>query len=145
MKKIIVTATTLLFINSLAIKAQNIQPCNTYEMQEYYKNTIPGYAKKLQDVTQKNEADYSNYINGLTAQKTSTLSASYTFTIPVVFHILHTNGIENIPDATCMSALAEVNKNYARLGSDTNTIDPLFKSLYVNSNFVFKLAQKDPN
>ncbi len=144
MKKIITTAIALLFIGYEAIHAQNIQPCNTYQMQEYYAKTIPGYAEKLQAITQQTEADFLNHLNGLSTQKTGSLSPSYTFTIPVVFHILHTNGIENISDAACVSALAQINSDYARLGSDTNTIDPLFKSLYVNSRLHFQLAQKDP-
>lgn len=146
MKKIITTASVILFFMScLTITAQNIIPCNTYEMQEYYKKTIPGYAEKLLEVTRQSKNDFLNHLNGLSSQKTNSLSPSYTFTIPVVFHILHTNGIENISDASCIAALDQVNKDYARLGSDTNAIDPLFKNLYVNSNFVFKLAQKDPN
>jgi PKD repeat protein len=145
MKKIITTAITLLFIGHEAIHAQNIQPCNTYHMQEYYAKTIPGYAEKLQAITQQTEADFLSHLNGLSTQKTSSLSPSYTFTIPVVFHILHTNGPENISDAACAAALAQVNSDYARLGSDTNTIDPLFKPLYLNSKMHFQLAQKDPN
>lgn len=146
MKKILLNVTACLSLFSFVAKAQTV-PCATYEMQEHYKKTIPGYAEKVQAAKSQLANEYQAFLQNKSnsqASRTSTLSPSYQFTVPVVFHILHTNGTENISDALCVSALAQVNKDYARDNADTNLIDPYFKPMYVNSNLHFELAKKDP-
>jgi hypothetical protein len=71
-------------------------------------------------------------------------TAGVVYTIPVVFHILHQYGPENVSDQTCIDALALVNRDFARMGSDTNLIFAPFKSRYVDSEIRFVLAKKDP-
>lgn len=147
MKKLLLSATAC-FLVAASIKAQQIQPCGTYQAREYYLKNVPGYAAQLNAAEAASRAEYQAFLQGNNAAKTSSLSASYTFTIPVVFHILHLGeapGVgSNVNDALCINALAQVNRDYAREGSDTSSIDPLFKPLYVNSNMHFMLAQKDP-
>jgi hypothetical protein len=66
--------------------------------------------------------------------------------IPVVFHVLHQGEAygtgANIDDSKCISALAQVNSDFSKLGSDVNQIDPLFAPLYEDANLRFVLAQK---
>lgn len=60
------------------------------------------------------------------------------FTIPVVIHIIHENGFENISDAQALSAIQHLNQafehsgSYAALGAGTNT------------NIQFCLAERTP-
>ncbi|MES2762110.1 MAG: M43 family zinc metalloprotease [Bacteroidota bacterium] len=152
MKKLLLSATAFLSV-AVSLKAQQVIPCGTYEAREYYLKTLPGYAAQLNAKEAALAAEYQAYLQsksqGGAAAKTSSLSASYQFTVPVVFHILHQGealGVgANINDADCITALAQVNRDYGHMGSDTTAIDPLFKPLYVNSNMHFQLAQKDPN
>jgi PKD repeat protein len=65
-------------------------------------------------------------------------------TIPVVFHILHTYGPENISDQTVISALEQVNRDFQKLDPDTSQIEPTFLSIADRANVVFVLAKKDP-
>ena len=58
--------------------------------------------------------------------------------VPVVFHIIHNNGVENIPDAQVHAALAHMNEAYANLGA----YDPLTG---VSTGIQFCLAQRDPD
>lgn len=136
MKKILLGTTVCLSILASVSKAQNIQPCGMHSAMEYFKKNLPGYKEQLE----------ANEIatNQLMAAKTSTTSMD-TITIPVVFHVLHQNGPENISDNVLYTLMDNVNKDFARLGSDTATIDPLFKPLYINSFIRFTLAKKDPN
>lgn len=117
-----------------------IQPCNTYEvMEEYFKNN-PEARKSYNEAQDKLHKSY------LEAEKnTANKTAAVQYTIPVVFHILHTGGGENISDAQCISALNQMNSDFGRMGSDTGTIFAPFKSLYINSDIKFMLAKKDPN
>ncbi len=151
MKKLLLSATAFLSLVVTTGNAQTkqISPCATYKAQEYYIQNIPGYKEKLEIANAKNAQEFESYKQKLIQDKaahrsTTSNPASYTYTIPVVFHILHMNGPENIADAVCIAALDQVNKDYARQGSDVATIDPLYAPLYVNSNMHFVLAKKDP-
>lgn len=143
MKRILLSATGCLSLLASVTQAQNVQPCNTYKMQEIHAKNIPGYQAKLDAANAEMSANYQAFLNKA-AQRSSNVPASYTFTIPVVFHILHMGGNENVDDADCITALNFVNKDFARLGSDTSTIDPLYDTAYINSRIHFELAKKDP-
>jgi PKD repeat protein len=139
--KIIGIITYLLFVINTLL-SQTINPCGTYEAIDWAKKNIKGYKENTEAKQLIIEQEYQSYLSKLASQKTTV--AAVTFTIPVVFHILHTNGPENISDAACIAALAQVNKDYARLGSDTSSINPTFKNLYIDAQMVFQLAKIDP-
>jgi PKD repeat protein len=146
MKKLLLTATAILSV-AVSLKAQEIKPCATYEAREYYLKNVPGYAAKLNAAEAASRAEYQAFLQQSKTAKTSSVQPTYT--VPVVFHILHQGEslgtAPNINDNECVLALAQVNSDYARLGSDTNTIDPKFKPLYEDAHMHFALAQKDPN
>lgn len=134
-------ALSLALTGSLTGFSQNIQPCNTFGAMEEYFQSNP-LAKKRFDIEQaKLNQAHTDYETAKANAKT----AATVYTIPVVFHILHTGGSENISDQTCIDVLALVNRDYARQGADTNQIFAPFKSLYINSDMKFMLAHKDPN
>jgi len=64
--------------------------------------------------------------------------------IPVVFHIIHNYGPENIPKQRVLDQVATMNKNYQKLNADTINVRPIFKSLIANCQIEFRLASKDP-
>lgn len=132
----------LSLIGSLTAVSQErrLQPCDTYNAMEVYFKENPE-AKIKFDQTQNLIDDYSNAINQ-TQAKTSSVPQ---FTIPVVFHILHTGGGENVSDAVINNALAQVNRDYARAGADTASIAAPFRAIYHDINIKFVLAKKDPN
>lgn len=66
------------------------------------------------------------------------------FIIPVVFHILHQNGPENIPDARIHEAMAILNRDYRKLNDDTNMVIPVYRDLIADIRIQFKLASFDP-
>jgi PKD repeat protein len=149
MKKILLSATAFLSIVA-SINAQTIQPCNTYGVRETLIKTLPGYAAKLNAAEAAAAAEYHAFLqNSSAGARTSSLDPNYTFTVPVVFHVLHlgeTPGSgSNINDQICIDALAQVNRDFSKQGSDTSSIDALFQPLYKNARMHFKLAQKDPN
>jgi PKD repeat protein len=68
-----------------------------------------------------------------------------TYVIPVVFHIEHDAGVENISDATIYTEMSHWNEYMqARNYSDLATTDTPFVPLIGNSNIEFRLAQIDP-
>ena len=66
-------------------------------------------------------------------------------TIPVVVHVFHAGGPENITDRQINSAIAQLNLDYQKLNPDTAAIIPLFRPIAASVGFQFRLAKKDPN
>lgn len=67
------------------------------------------------------------------------------YTIPVVFHVLHMNGNENISDAQILDALALLNRDYRKLNPDVATVQPVFAGITADIEIEFALARKAPN
>lgn len=117
-----------------------IQPCATYEAMESHFAADPA-ARASYEAKQK--ALYQEYLE-YSKNKAANRTAAVEYTVPVVFHILHQGGPENIPDINCVNALKQVNEDFSRMGADTGSIFAPFKSLYINSDIKFMLAKKDP-
>ena len=67
------------------------------------------------------------------------------YRMPVVFHILHQGGSENISDAQIIDQVRILNRDYQKQNADTSLIIPVFKPLIANVGFEFGLAQLDPD
>lgn len=67
------------------------------------------------------------------------------YTIPVVFHVIHNNGNENISDEQILNGLAILNRDFRKMNSDTSLVVNPFKSLVADIGVEFALATKDPN
>jgi PKD repeat protein len=67
------------------------------------------------------------------------------YKIPVVFHILHNNGVENISDEQIQDALAILNRDYRKLNADANTVHADFQGMPSDVEIEFVLATKAPN
>lgn len=65
------------------------------------------------------------------------------YIIPIVFHIVHMNGVENISDAQVFSAVEVLNRDYNKLNPDTASVVSAFSGNVANVGFEFRLAQKD--
>ncbi len=67
-----------------------------------------------------------------------------TYIIPVVFHVLHFYGSENISKAQILDAVRILNNDYKKLNADTVNIIPEFQGIAANVHIEFRLAQIDP-
>jgi len=65
--------------------------------------------------------------------------------IPVVFHVIHNYGQENISNAQILDALRIINEDYALLNTDAGSVVPAFQGIVGNPQVEFRLARKDPN
>ncbi len=66
------------------------------------------------------------------------------YVIPVVFHVLHEYGSENISDAQIYDAMEVINREFNSADPDSVNIVPEYESLIGNGKIQFKLAAKDP-
>jgi PKD repeat protein len=65
------------------------------------------------------------------------------YIIPVVVHVFHANGSENISDAQIQATIVGMN-NYFAGTKDSNLVRPVFKEYVANCDIEFRLAKKDP-
>ncbi len=67
------------------------------------------------------------------------------FVIPVVFHIVHRDDEENIPDSVIRNQLRVLNECFRRENADTANLRSDFHDIVSGLNIVFQLATLDPN
>ncbi len=83
------------------------------------------------------------YLNSLDRTKLEK-NRSGDYIIPLVFHVIHNYGAENISDAQIVDAVRILNEEYQKRNADTIDVIPIFKPLIANVGFEFRLANKDP-
>jgi hypothetical protein len=130
-RRIIICFLTLSGLNAMAQFF-----CHSTEMQNAWFDKNPAYKLQYEQSRQKLNAH-------LSANKSA--AASPTHTIPVVFHILHQGGNENISDAQVIDAVNILTRDYNRLNPDTTSVVTSFKNLIGDVQVEFRLATKDPN
>lgn len=67
------------------------------------------------------------------------------YTVPVVFHVLHENGTENISDAQIHDAVRILNEDFSKTNADISQVVSTFQGITGKVDFNFVLAKKDPN
>lgn len=71
--------------------------------------------------------------------------ARSTYVIPVVFHIIHNHGPENISDEQVLDAMRILNEDFNRQNPDWDNVRAEFLPLVANVDIEFRLARKDPD
>jgi PKD repeat protein len=66
------------------------------------------------------------------------------YTIPVVFHIIHNNGPENISDEQVYNAIEIMTRDFRMQNSDIESVQPEFQGITADCHIEFKLATRDP-
>ncbi|MDQ3072991.1 MAG: M43 family zinc metalloprotease [Bacteroidota bacterium] len=66
------------------------------------------------------------------------------YIIPVVVHVLHMYGSENIPKAAIEAQLQTLTNNFRKKSADSIFVNPLFMARHKDMRIEFRLAQKDP-
>ncbi len=65
--------------------------------------------------------------------------------VPVVFHVLHQNGAENISDEQIRDCMRIVNEDFNARNPELSEIVPGFEDIIGNAEIEFRLARIDPN
>ena len=115
-------------------QGETIEYCTQHKKQaELMKNPAYVKAKELDD------AEFE-----MLSKKGGSEKATI-YKIPVVFHVLHMNGVENISDEQIMDALAILNRDYRKQNADTANVHPDFAGMPADIEIEFVLATKAPN
>ena len=65
--------------------------------------------------------------------------------IPIVFHVVHDNGVENISDAQIHEAIVQLNEDFTALNPELAEVHPSFADVVADVGLEFRLAELDPN
>jgi PKD repeat protein len=89
--------------------------------------------------------DQQDFDHALLSKKGEGTTKAIEYTIPVVFHVLHNGGPENISKDQLMSALTILNRDYAMLNADTIGVQAAFQGIRSKVDVKFALATIAPN
>ncbi|MFT6844012.1 MAG: hypothetical protein ACJAUV_000182 [Flavobacteriales bacterium] len=92
------------------------------------------------------QTHYDNYQRNL-SEKTENYTLSerdQVYIIPVVFHIIHQGGIENIPDDQVFDQMRIINEDFRKKNAKIDEVIPEFQSIAGDSHIEFRLAKFDP-
>ena len=85
------------------------------------------------------------YANLASMPANSTTKRAGKIIIPVVFHVIHTNGPENISRDQIVDQIRILNEDYSYTNPNKANIRNIFKGVAANMDVEFRLATIDPN
>jgi len=118
----------------LIAQPDEAKPCGTYTATQKFIGSNAGYIQNRNELQQFTDTF-----------KYNPASREASKIIPVVVHIIHNYGAENIADEQVYDAIRILNDDFNKLNSDIAGIIPAFQSRIATVGFEFRLARKDPN
>lgn len=113
--------------------------CNTVEAAQKLIEGNPEFAPLIEQAEAQLEAFTRDFA------RSGAAGARDTKIIPVVFHIIHANGSENISDAQVDDAIRILNEDFNLQNSDAAFVIDEFESIVADVGVEFRLAKLDPN
>ena len=124
----------LLFVLGFTLFSQTHGKCAVSDLIKKREINDPDFAERRKQTSKR-------LGNFATTKNTN----SQVYTIPVVFHILHLGGSENISNEQVYDGIRHMNEDFRKRNEDTAAIVPEFKSIAADCEIEFKLATKDPD
>jgi len=134
----LLTATVL----STGAMAQNPDKCHADQVHAEAIATHPDYATGSEGFYANLEAARALHQSWLQNPQAETENQ---YTVPVVVHVFHNDGPENISKAQILDALRVLNEDFNRLNADTNNTRSIFQGVAAGFGVHFELAKLDPN
>ncbi|HTA27300.1 MAG TPA: M43 family zinc metalloprotease [Bacteroidia bacterium] len=138
--------TTVIFATSISFNQSYGQlSCGTDIMTQQLLKLHPELLEKYNQYETYTKNYVNNYMTQKLAGKKKAASSPTKFIVPIVFHILHENGPENISDAQILDEMRILNEDWGHTNPDTNdAITAHFRAIEGNNQVEFRLAQIDP-
>lgn len=134
--KNIVLASILSAVTFTGIAQNTLKPCGTDELYHQQVKEHPEHLLQRQEL----ENFTANYVKNVYPDK-----AAAKYIIPVVVHVLHDYGPENISDKDIYEAIALLNQRYSKTNAGISTIISQFSGIAADCEIEFRLAKLDPN
>ena len=113
---------------------ESVEYCIQHKKNEALKNNA-AYLQSIADdeVIRKHESHQASNPKGII------------YKIPIVFHVLHNNGVENISDEQIFDQLAILNRDFRKLNADAANVHADFQGMPSDVEIEFVIATKAPN
>ena len=115
---------------------ENVEYCKTHKLMNNLKEDPEAYRQFLEEQLELKKIE--NQISNNPRNRTI-------YTIPLVFHVLHNGGVENISRQQIEDAVAILNRDFRRQNADANTVQSTFSGMPADIEIEFELAIKAPN
>jgi hypothetical protein len=140
MMKLVLSGAVFTLIGLSLTAQESVRPCNSDELHglEHFHHNDPVELARIANDDQELEA----FTQGFSPEERGGGSA---YVIPMVFHIIHNNGAENISDAQIHDAVRVLNDDFNKLNEDWDNVRPEFLGIVADVEVEFQLARKDPN
>lgn len=132
----IVAFAALWLVLGAPLNAQEIKYCGQTEQTERLFNKFPHLRHEAEVIEAEMDESARNFRGG-----GATDEVLY---IPVVFHIIHNGGPENISDEQVYSAMEVLNRDFRALNPDLSQVVPEFADITADIGIEFRLAKRDP-
>lgn len=121
-----------------SVSAEEMKRCATSEMNNRVFEEYPESLEYKERMDSLIQAYFKNN------QTNNQRRAEPTLVIPIVFHVIHNYGAENISDEQIYDALEILNEDFRKRNADTSIVINDFKSIIADANIEFRMATKDP-
>ncbi len=113
--------------------------CGQHTVQEQLMDEHPEMVESIRTTNEQLETFTQSFV-----EKNSRTGRS-TYVIPIVFHIIHMNGPENISDAQVLDCVRIINEDFNARNADLSEVVPSFQNIIGDAEIEFRLAKLDPN
>ncbi len=135
MKRSLLTSLSIAALTTLSIGQQVL--CGTDQERARQIALDPTYLQR--------EAEFQHELDLLIANSAAQRQdGDQVYRIPVVFHVLHLRGIENITNEQIQNQIDILNRDYDADNADSTEIHPSFADLFTDMDIEFRLATVDP-
>ena len=131
---------SLLFVSlacAYTAQGQDVLPCGQTEAQAAFDQAHPGEAEAR-------EAREASVRESSKAFLQRGGGDDELYIIPVVFHVIHNNGEENISNEQILDAMEVLNRDFRLMNGDTSQIVAGFMDIAADVDVEFRLAKRDP-
>ncbi len=136
MKRHVLALLSLLSLGPVALAQESHKPCGTDQERARMIAEDPTYLER--------EAAFLQELQDLMQNSVSDRDDDQVYVIPVVFHILHLKGKENITNEQILNQMDILNRDYAKENADTSIVWPPFQDIIADMDIEFRLASRDP-
>ena len=120
---------------AFAQDGSRIRYCGQWKMEQAFFNAHPEQRAIAEQADARLEWETRNFTDA---------NRDELIVIPVVFHVIHYNGPENISDEQVLSGIEVMNRDFRKLNPDADDVISEFEGIAADSEIEFRLAQIDP-
>lgn len=139
MKKLLFIYITLIFYSLPTWSQEEVKPCSANDMMDELIIQHP----ELEDSILQSEAIQSAFRKEFS--KSFDQKSDSPYIIPVVFHVIHNNGTENISATQIENAILNMNLDFSAQTSGLHLVHSEFVDRIANAGIQFALAKRDPD